>query len=741
MAQQTFKRSCPICEASCGLLIHADTDSREVIRVEGDPDDFRSQGFVCPKSQAIKGVFEDPERLRRPIRKTAKGDWEEIDWETALTTVTDKLLAVREQYGHEALGVYIGNPIGFDAGTMPYTSVFMRSLMTTHVFTAATMDHFPKLISSNLLYGRANILPIPDLDRCDYLLCLGGNPVVSQGSLMSAPNVKKRLQTIQQRDGKLIVLDPRRSETAELANEHIFIRPGTDAFFLFAMVNEIFAADLVDLGHLSSAVDGLEQLQELATEFTPEAVADVTGIDADTIRRITREFSKAQRACCYGRIGTCTVEFGTLASWLVDVVGILTGSFDSEGGMMFPRPATGELEPGPEAEFSYGRYHSAVRQFPEINGQLPCAVMAEEIDSAPSDKRIRSMITLAGNPVLSTPNGERLNRGLEGLEFMVSIDIYLNETTRHADLILPPLPQLETDNFDALAPGTAIHNYARYSEQVFEAESGGMPQWQILLEIAARLNNKSCDELEAELLAKQCQRLLSRSHSPAHGVTVDVALEKLQRESLGPSRQIDLMIRSGPYGDGFDDDAKGLTLAKLREKNTSVDLGALTPRLLEILRSPGGRIVLDHEYIVGDIPRLSGKLKQSNDAALLLIGRRQPQNMNTWLHNLPALAKGKARCTLQMHPLDAKGRALDDGSEVTVSSRVGEVCVPLELSENMMRGVVSLPHGYGHKVSNIRLSVAREKQPGVNANALTDDLVMDPLSGTGVTSGIPVEVS
>ncbi len=740
-----FKRSCPICEASCGLLVHADTESRQVIRIEGDPDDFRSQGFICPKSQAIKGIFEDPERLRRPIRKTDSGEWQEIDWDTAFDLVVKGLLAVREKFGYEALAVYLGNPIGFDGGTMPYSAVFMRSLMTTHVFTAATMDHFPKLVSSNTLYGRANILPIPDLDRCDYLLCLGGNPVVSQGSLMSAPNVKKRLQALRQRGGKFIVFDPRKTETAHLADEHIFIRPGSDVYFLFAMVQVIFAEGLVSLGHLSEAVEGVESIRELAEDYSPEAVADITGVSAGTIRRITRDYAKAKRACCYGRIGTCTVEFGTLTSWLVDVVGILTGHVDSVGGAMFPRPVTGDLEAGPVAAFNPGRYHSGVRKFPEINGQLPCAVMAEEIDSGVGDKQVRAMLTMAGNPVLSTPNGERLDRALGGLDFMAAIDIYLNETTCHADVILPPLTQLETDNFDALAPGTAIHNYARCSEQVFNSDPGGLPQWRILLEIAARLNGQSCEELEQELLVKQCQRLLSRSHSPAYGVPLEEALEKLQLEPMGPLRQIDLMVRAGPYGDGFGNRAEGLSLAKLRETCSPVDLGPLQPRLLEILRHPGGRIMLNHPYILGDMPRLKSKLEQSalessSSKNLLLIGRRQPQNMNTWLHNLPALAKGKPRCTLQMHPLDAEARSLVEGEEVRVRSRVGLVTLALELSDDMMRGVVSMPHGYGHRGSSIRLSVAKEKQPGVNANALTDENSVDVISGTGVTNGIPVEV-
>lgn len=748
----TFKRSCPICEAACGLVIHADPVKRQVIRIEGDPEDFRSQGFVCPKSQAMKAAFEDPQRLRRPVKKSTNGSWQEISWQQAFAEVTDRLLAIREQHGYEALGVYLGNPIGFDAGGMLYSTHFMRSLMTTHVFTAATMDHFPKLFASKALYGRANILPIPDIDRCELFICIGANPVVSQGSLMSAPGIKSRLTKLQKRGGQVIVIDPRRSETAELANQHHFIQPGTDAFLLFAMVQVIFAEGLQRFGHLEQHLDGVEQLKTLSAQFTPERVASITGIAASNIKQLARLYAGTEKAICYGRIGTCTVSYGGITSWLLDVLGLITGHMDSEGGMMFPRPPSGELEAGPANEFTLGRWQSAVRGFPEIDGQLPSAVMAEEIDSADPQRKIRSMVMVAGNPVLSTANGERLDKALEQLDFMVAVDLYINESTRHADIILPPLTQLEQDNFDALPPGTASHNYARYSQQVFEPEPGGLPQWTILLELAARLNGENAEDYEQQLLASQAKRLHHRMHHCEK--SLEEVMTLLLQQPPGPSRLIDLMVRAGPYGDGFSDQPttrdpfpQQLSLAQLKRSNLPVDLGPLRPRLSEILRTPNRRINLLIEPIANDIGRLIAQLDTASaelaptEFPLRLIGRRHLQDMNSWLHNMPNLAKGKPRCVLLMHPGDAEPLDIANGQSVSLRSRVGGVSVTIELSDSMMPGVVSLPHGFGHLANNTQITVANDLQPGVNANTLTDELQLDPLTGTSIANGIPVAVA
>ena len=740
MTTRIATRSCPICEASCGLRLEVDDEAQRVLRIEGDAQDPRSRGHVCPKAYALSGVHEDPDRLRRPLRRTQAG-WEELAWDDAFDLAAERILALRKQHGPGALGVYVGNPTGFDAGAMLYTTFFLYALQTPRVFTGATMDHFPKLVSSRTMYGRANVLPIPDIDRCDYFLCLGGNPVVSQGSLMAAPDVRRRLRAIRDRGGKLVVVDPRRTETAREADRHLFIRPGSDALFLFAIVRTLFDEGRVDLGRLATFTDGVSEVEELASPFTPEAVAQATGIAAAETRRIARELAETPRAVCYGRIGTCTVAFGTLASWLIDVVNILTGHFDAEGGMMFPRPATGQLEGGGETgPFAIGRWHSSARGLPEIDGQLPSAAIAEEIDAA-GDARMRAFVTVAGNPVLSTPNGTRLDRALPSLDFMLSVDIYRNETTRHADLILPTASQLEHDNFDLLAQGTSISNFTRYSPRVLEPEPDTRAHWEVLLELAARLNDTSAEALEAQVFAAQARRAVARKDSPAFGTSAEDAMAAAG-DTPGPLRLIDLMLRAGPYGDGFDDDASGLSLAKVKAVPHAIDLGPLTPRLPDILRNPGRRIALAPAYVTADVARLRDSLTASaTEDELLLIGRRQARNMNSWLHNVGTLAKGKPRCTLLVHPTDATRHGLVDGGLARVRSRAGALEVPVEVSDEVMPGVVSLPHGFGHAEPEVQLGVAAARQPGVNANVLTDETPLDPLSGTGIANGIPVELA
>jgi anaerobic selenocysteine-containing dehydrogenase len=734
-------RSCPICEAQCGLRLHVDRANRKVERIEGDPDDPRSRGFLCPKAYALKGVYEDPDRLRKPLRRTKAG-WQTLDWEDAFDLAAEGIRRVQTEHGASAVGAYIGNPTGFDVGSMLYNGLLMAALRSPRMFSGATIDHFPKLVVARAMFGKSSLLPIPDLDRCDYFLCLGGNPLVSQGSLLSAPDMRGRLRRLQERGGRFVVVDPRRTESARAADEHVFIRPGADAFFLFAIANVLFAEGRVRLGRFAAFTDGVDEVERLARDFTPEAVAGVTGIPAHTTRRIAREFSDHPHACCYGRIGTCTVEFGTLASWLVDVVGILAGRYDEPGGMMFPRPATGQHEPGREAgPLPIGRFRSVVRALPQIDGQLPCSAMAEEIDAA-GEQRMRGLVTIAGNPVLSTPNGRRLDRALAALDFMLSLDIYLNETTRHAHLVIPNAPQLEHDNFDFLVQSTASsRNAVRYSPQIFEREPDSRALWEVERAIAARLQGATPEQLDEQLVWTHAARFCGRPGRPAERVEVAEALEKIGHEP-GPMRIIDLMLRAGPFGDGFDDAAEGLSLAAVRAVPHSVDLGPIEPCFPHVLRTPGRRIPLAHPHITADLARLRAAL--ANPAwgqGLRLVGRRQMRNMNSWLHNLPVLARGPERCTLLVHPSDAKRLGLATGGHATVRSRVGEVRAQVEVTDDMMPGVVCLPHGFGHDEDDVRLGVARARQPGVSANALTDDQSLDAPSGTSVVNGIPVEVS
>jgi anaerobic selenocysteine-containing dehydrogenase len=737
MPAEWFHRSCSICEASCGLRILADREKREVLRIEGNPDDPISQGHICPKATALKGVFEDPDRIKRPIRKTEAGEWEEISWTEAYDYAAERIGTLQEKYGNDTLGVYIGNPSGFDVGCLLYNRFILESLRTPRMFSAATMDHFPKLFTSRVLFGKGSILPIPDIDRCDYFLCLGANPIVSQGSLMSAPGIKKKLRAVQDRGGRFVVVDPRRTESADVADEHLFIRPGSDAYFLFSLVNVIFGEDLVSLGRFEAFTDGVEEIRILAEEFSPESTASATGIPAETTQRIARELASHPHACVYGRIGTCTVEFGTLASWLIDVVNILLGRYDEPGGMMFPRPATGQHEPGnPMPPIAIGPYRTAARGLPMIDGHLPASAFAEELDpERAGEKRVRALVITCGNPVLSMPAGDQIEKGLESLEFMVAVDIYLNETTRHADLILPTSPQLTFENFDFLCQSTAVRNHVRYGEQVFEPEPEEKRAWEVYLELAARLNNAEPEAFDDISVMQNATRFAGKL-----GLDVDDVLRELGDER-GPMRIVDLQLRCGPYGDHFGKNPDGLNLKKVKAARAAVDLGPLTPRFPDILRTEGRRINLADPLITNDVARLSGRLEDfASPTGLLMIGRRQSRGMNSWLHNLPNLAKGKTRCVLLVHPDDAKSRGLTHAKRARISSRSGELEVEIEISDEMMPGVVSLPHGFGHAGKGLRLDVAKTKQPGVNANALTDAEPLDVPSGTSVANGIPVEV-
>jgi anaerobic selenocysteine-containing dehydrogenase len=695
---------------------------------------------MCPKALAPKGVYEDPDRIKQPMRRTGNS-WDEIGWDEALDEVGERLREILEKYGKDSVGSYIGNPTGHNFGAMLYTAFFMQMLESKRSFNAGSVDQFPKNISCSLMYGDPWMFPIPDIDRTDFFVIMGANPIISNGSLMSAPNMRARLKALRDRGTKVVVIDPRKTETAALSDQHLFIKPGSDAYFLFAAINVLFEEGHVNPGRLAAFTDGIDEVKTLAKRFTPESVAGLTGINADKTRQLVREFSAAEHAVCYGRFGTCTQEFGTIASWLVDVFNILSGNFDRPGGLMFTRPATGQAEPVPEPNpsLSYGEAHSVVRGFPLIDSQMTSSVMAEEIDSA-GEERMRALITWVGNPVLTTPNSERLAKALEQLDFMVSIDMYLNETTRFANIILPPTVHLEHENYDFLFSSTSVRNMVRYSPQIFEPSAGSRHHWELLLELAARMTNTPWESLDDLMVEGMLATFVGKAGTPAEKVSLDDARKKIGQKR-GPERLLDLMLRAGPYGDGFDDDAKGLSLENLRKTTHAVDLGPLESRLPDILRTPDRRIRIAPKLIVDDVKRLiAAREHRSKADSLVLVTRRQMNNMNSWLHNIESLAKGKNRCTLEINPKDAKKAGVNDGGQARVRSRVGEIRVEVSVVDDMMPGVVSLPHGYGHNVPGTRLSVAKKLQPGANFNVLTDELLLDELSGTVVVNGIPVEV-
>ena len=736
-------RTCPLCEATCGLALEVDAAAHTVTKVRGDAEDVFSHGFLCPKGVSIKELHDDPDRVRTPLIKQADGSFAPASWDAAFALIAEKLPAVVEAGGRDAVAAYIGNPAAHSLAFLTYGKVFLKALGSKNLFSASTVDQYPKQAASALLFGTGTTIAIPDLDRTDYLLCLGANPLASNGSLMTAPDARGRLRAIRKRGGTIVVVDPRRSRTAQEADRHLAIRPGTDALLVMALLHVIFDEDLASLGAAAEYVEAgaLAEVRAAAADFPPEAVATACGIDATAIREVARAFAAAPSAVAYGRIGTTTQAFGTTASWLIDVLNVVTGNLDRPGGAMFPLPSTGlanaKGEPGRGRGARFGRWGSRVRGLPEVFGELPAACLAEEIDT-PGDGQVRALITVAGNPLVSTPNSARLAAAMDQLDFMVSIDIYVNETTRHADVILPSPSPLEKGHFDFIFQGFAIRNYANYSPPVLERPAGMPDESETLLRLVGVVTGQGADADVAaidEFVARAAvEKEVADPYSPWHGRDAEEALTALAPRT-GPARLIDLMLRTGPYG---------LTLADLEAQPHGIDLGALKPRLHEVLRTPGGKIELAPPALVADVPRLHAALADATDTAadggLVLIGRRHLRSNNSWMHNLPLLVRGPERCTLHVHPDDAARLDLADGARATVRSRVGALDALVEVTEDIRPGVVSLPHGWGHDVDGVEMGVARA-HAGINSNILTDESVVEPLTGTAILNGIPVTVA
>jgi len=737
---RTSYKTCPLCEANCGLEIV--TRGREVVAVRGDEQDVLSHGFICPKGTALGDVDTDPDRLRDPLLRQGDG-FGNVTWAEAFAQIEEQLSRVIGRYGRDSVAVYLGNPSAHHLSLGLYTRVLVRALGSHNVYSASTVDQMPKQVSSGLLFGAALTIPIPDIDRTGYVLMLGADPLVSNGSLLTAPDIKARLRALRARGGKLVVIDPRRSRTAEEASEHHFIRPGTDAYFLFGIVHTLVAENLARPSRLAEHTNGLDRVAELAKDFAPEVVTAVCGIPASVIRRLARELAAAERAVVYARFGTCTQEFGTVTSWLVDVINLLTGNLDRPGGAMFPKGAAGAGNavgtPGRGRGVRFGRFHSRVRRRPECFGELPAVSLAEEMET-PGEGQVRALITIAGNPVLSTPNGARLSRALASLEFMVSLDIYVNETTRHATVILPGVSPLEQPHYPFAFTQLAVRNFVKYSPAVFSPDPGRPADWEILLRLAAIAGGQGVSDVAALddfVFEQQLASALQKASASAVQETDTVRAALAGRR--GPERLLDLLLRTGPYGDGFGARRDGLTLAGLEASPHGIDLGPLEPRLPEALRTPSGKIELAPEPIIGDVARLRARLARPAES-LVLIGRRELRSNNSWMHNLPQLVSGRARCTMHVHPTDAERLGLRDGETAVVTSRTGTVTVPVEVTDRIMPGVVSIPHGWGHDQPGIQMRVAAA-HAGACSNFLADEELIDPLSGNAVLNGIPVTVA
>ena len=685
-------RNCNLCEAICGVeIVHEDG---KILSIVGDKSDPFSRGHVCPKALALKDIYEDGDRLQRPVRKV-DGGWQKIGWDEAFDEAARRLRDIQELYGRDAVGVYQGNPSVHNLGTMLNSRELLKALKTQNNFSATSVDQLPHHFASWAMFGHPFLIPVPDVDRTNFFLILGANPLASNGSLMTSPDIINRLNAIKSRGGKIVLIDPRRTETARVADEHFFIKPGSDAFLLLAIVSALFAEGLVDLGRLSEFTDGVDIIRDVSARCSPDDAESVTGIPAEEIKRLAREFAASGAAVCYGRIGLSTQRFGGLCQWLINAINILTGNFDRPGGAMFTKPAFDLLMAAKGGDI-HDRWRSRVRGLPEFMGELPVAAMAEEMLSD-GEGQIKALVTSCGNPVLSTPNGRQLDAALEKLEFMVSVDFYINETTRHADIILPPVTNLESSHYDIVFNTFAVRNTAKYSPPLFEKDADAKYDWEIFQELVHRLNGAAGEFKPEPPEVKLAMGLMFGNH--------------------------------------------GLSLDKLKENPHGIDLGSLQPCLPARLQTPAKRIDLAPKILVGDVDRLMNSNGESNAKyPFRLIGRRHLRDCNSWMHNYEILVKGKNRCTVMMNEADAAELGIANGQNVKVSSRAGSVELPCEITPNIGPGVVSIPHGYGHDRSGTNVVTASE-HAGVSINDLTDELVLDELTGNAAFSNVRVKVT
>jgi anaerobic selenocysteine-containing dehydrogenase len=727
-----YVRTCPLCEAMCGLEIHIEGGPKNgrVSKIRGNRDDVWSRGHLCPKGTSLGALHDDPDRIRRPMIKV-DGRWQEVSWDAAFRRCTELLMPVISEYGISAVTAYTGNPLAHSFSLARYAGVLLGMSGMPVTYSPGTVDQWPKNLSSHLMYGGWWTFPVPDIERTDLLVIMGANPAASQGSLLAAPDVMGLIDAIRKR-GKVIVIDPVRTLTAARADEWLPIVPGTDAALLLAVAHTLFDENLINP---APHVDGIDTMRRVAADWPPARVSAVTGIDEDRIRQLARELAGTEKSVVYGRIGLCNQEFGSLASWLVDVINILTGHFDKPGGAMFPRPTAWSITtqplPGLEGGIpEFGRWRTRVRGAKEVLGQTPVSCMAEEI-ATPGDGQLKALITVAGNPVLSTPGGDKLDEVLPMLDAMISVDLWLNETTRHADVILPGLSALEQAHHDDLVLQFAIHSIANYSAPVFDP--GDRPhEWEILIRLTGLCTGTPAEDVNVGAIDDGYFDYLAFTRG------LDGATLRKLYDHGGPERMLDLTLRTGPFGDRYGENPGGLTLDMLKANPNGIDFGPMVSQLPDVLGTPDKKIRLAPPYLLDDLSRLAARMERPAEP-LVLVSRRHLRSNNTWMHNVPALMKGKDRCTLLIHPDDAARCGVADDDVVTVKSAAGEIKVPVEITSAIKPGVVSMPHGWGHGKPGTRMSVANDS-PGANTNALSPPTFIDEPSGNGALNGIPVTI-
>ena len=691
-------RTCNLCEAMCGIEIAY--EGNKIHSIKGDVNDKFSEGHICPKAVALQDIYHDPDRLKTPLKKTESG-WEAISWEAAFEEIETKIKAIQKKYGKDAVASYLGNPNAHNFGNGVFLPLFLRALGTKNRYSSASADQLPHHFASNFMLGHEMLMPIPDIDRTDFMLIIGGNPMVSNGSMMTAPNFSKRMKRIQARGGKVIVIDPRKTETADKADEHFFIRPETDAFFLLGIVKTILDEGLTDLRHLKEITDGFEKVNDLVKEFSLEEIAEFCGIPAEKIKKLAIEMANAPSAVCYSRMGASTQSFGGLCQWLTNVLNIITGNFDREGGAMFTQPAFDVvmMRPKKGKKESYGRFHSRVRNLPYYNSEFPVSTLGDEILTE-GEGQIKALFCIAGNPVLSSPNGNRLSKAFDELDFMVAIDIYLNETTQHADIILPAATGLEIAHYDIFFNVFSVRNSVKYSPPLFQKTDDQKYDWEILRRLISMLTNQP-------------------------------------ESNLTPEFVLDNALQAGTHA------KKGLNLEVLKQNPHGIDLGALQPCLVERMQTDDGRIQLCPEILVADLERLKSSMaeevKVEKDFPFQLIGRRLLRSHNTWMHNSHRLVKGRNECTLLIHPNDAERLGIENKSIIKVVSEVGSISIETKISDEIMEGVVSMPQGWGHGKKGVKMKTA-QAHPGVSINDLTDHRRMDRLTGNAAFNGVKVRL-
>lgn len=726
--QQLHYSTCTLCEAMCGIEVA--TKGRQILSIKGDKDNPFSQGHICPKASALKDLYDDPDRLKQPVKRVSlkggESGWEEISWDEAFDLVANNLHSIQQAHGNNAVGVYLGNPNAHNMGSILFGPYFYRALKSHNRYSATSVDQLPHHIVCRRLFGHISQIPIPDIDHTQHFMIIGGNPLASNGSIMTVPNVKKRLKAIQKRGGKVIVIDPKRSETADISCEHHFIRPGSDVLLLLAMLHVLFEKQLHKMDAILPYAEEIKEVENYVKDYSPQKVSEATGISASHITQLVTDFCDADSAVCYGRMGASVQAFGTLTQYLIMLFNMLTGNLDKRGGMMFTQPAADVLPVSGKG--SMGGFTSRVRGLPAFAGEYPVACLAEEI-LTPGEGQIKAMVIGAGNPVVTTPNAEQLDKAFSELDFMVAVDFYVTETSRHADVILPPVTALERDHYDIVFHNFAVRNFATYSEAVVEIDEDQLTDWQIYLSLAERLD---------ALNGKNTAHYAALWDKQPKGVVDDLLKAGLYG---GKPRSADEEAFAYSNSTADESPVRGLSLETLKAHPHGIDLGPLQPSLPEALFHEDKKIHLDFDYFMSDLDRVNKHFfdVEKREKSMVLIGRRHLKTNNSWLHNSPRMVKGNNRCTLQLHPDDGVKYGIADGDEVCVKSRVGQLTVEAEITDAIMPGVVSIPHGWGHNKKGIKLSVASQ-HPGVNTNILTDDMEVDELSGNAVLNGVPVEL-